>query len=456
MYPILYDKFETDFSHFGLGELVDTVSCVVTEGLNQIPSLELKYPTNGALFEQLQPEMIIKVDIGHELKEQLFIINIIDVDTNGFMIIQANHIANLLHDIMLRPQFSVANMTATDALRELSNSTIGNHDFNFISDIAGLNSLEFDLRTASCLQAGLSKVREVWGGEFTFDNFNVRLNHRRGDRANTVIEYGRNLLDLAQEQNIAETATSIYPFAVHRQSGYEDLIVTIPELVIDASNAEHFANRRVVSVDFSREFGRDEVPTVLRLRDLASQHMIDHGFGIPQVAITLSFVDLSKMAGGNALEVVNLGDTVPVRFNQLGIELNDSDAAKVVRVRWNVLMEQYDEIDLGTIRTSFSGQFNQISARVGTVGTGSGLGIVEVPEIVLSDTEPSLDAGKFWIQVVDNSIPMVANLHVNNGIAWRRLELVEFGSLRKEIDELRLKINALVGCKCNEEEEVYE
>jgi len=455
MYPILYDKFTADLrnlTHFGLGILADAISCVVTEELNGVFELEMKYPTNGALFDQLSVEHLLKVDVSLALKNQLFIIDRIDTSMNGFVVVYAEHISCLLRNIPLSPAVNLQNVNVQVALDELSRSVNANHDFNFTSNINKTGSLEFDLRTHSNLRDALSSILAVWGGEFTFNNFDVSLNQRRGVRANTVIEYGRNLLDLAQEQNIAETATSIYPFAIHRQSGYEDLIVTVPELIIDAPNAEHFANRRVVSVDFSREFGRDEVPTVESLRELASQYMVDNGFGVPQVAITLRFVDLSKMAGGNALEVVNLGDTVPVRFNQLGIELNDSDAAKVVRVRWNVLMEQYDEIDLGTIRRSFSGQFNQVSARVGTGGTGGvGLGVAEIPELVVSDTEPSLETGKLWIETVDNGIPLVVNLYVNNGIAWRQLELECFGSIRKEVDELRLKIKKIL-----KEENIYE
>ena len=36
MSPILYDKYETDFTHLGLGKLNAAISCVVVEELNGI------------------------------------------------------------------------------------------------------------------------------------------------------------------------------------------------------------------------------------------------------------------------------------------------------------------------------------------------------------------------------------------------------------------------------------
>jgi len=469
MKPILYDKFEQNLrnlEHNGLGVLSDAISCVVNEKLNGTFTIEMKYPTSGVLFDELIPEMIIKADAGHKLKNQLFVISVIDTDMNGFVTVHAEHISYQTKNIAIRPTFEVENVSAQNALNRLNQSAIGSHDFTFESNIDETNNLEFDLSTHSNLRDGLSSIIKTWGGEYTFDNFDIKLNRRRGVPSNAVIAYGRNLIDLAQEKNISETATSIYPFAIH-----DDEIITVPEFVMHSANADNFANHRVVSVDFSREFERDEGPTITRLRELANQYMVDNSFGIPQVAITLSFVDLSKMAGGSSLEAINLGDTVPIRFNKLGIELNDGAAAKVVRVRWNVLLEKYDEIDIGTIRTSFSGQFNQMSSNMTHAGGTGSMNGTDIPGIIVSETEPPLTGGKVWIQIERDVFPLlVSNLYVNHGVAWRRLELSEFGEIRMDMSVLQDKIMQLETkiqnlelpvCKCEgekylEEEEVYE
>jgi len=449
MYPILYDKCEENLrnlDHFGVGVLVDAVSCIVTEELNGVFNLEMKYPTSGASFDKLGVEMIIKADAGHKLKDQLFIINRIDTSMTGFVVVYADHISYLTQNIVIKPAFGVENVNAREALDSLSNSAASDHDFRFLSDIDDeTNSLSVDIQTHSNLRQGLGSILETWGGEYTFDNFDISLNQRRGDRANTIIEYGRNLMDFAQEENISETVTTIYPYAVYRRPGAdEDDILTVEGLVIDAPNAENLTHRRTLAVDFSREFDRDETPTESRLRELANQYMIDNGFGIPQVSITLSFVDLSNMASisGAALESVNLGDTVPVRFDKLGIMIDDDNAAKVVRVRWNVLLEHYDELDIGTIRASFSGQFNRVSSGMGVstqnrmIESGNG--------IIVSEEEPPIDSGMFWIQVVDaGSIgAMISNLYVKKGISWRRLELEIPEHLNIQLDGIRGQLSA--------------
>lgn len=50
MIPILYKEDAIDFSTFGIGVLVDTISCLVTEERNGAYELTLKYPLNGSLY----------------------------------------------------------------------------------------------------------------------------------------------------------------------------------------------------------------------------------------------------------------------------------------------------------------------------------------------------------------------------------------------------------------------
>ena len=47
MTPILFAKTETDFTHNGIGRLVDCISCEVTEERNGIYELEMQYPVIG-------------------------------------------------------------------------------------------------------------------------------------------------------------------------------------------------------------------------------------------------------------------------------------------------------------------------------------------------------------------------------------------------------------------------
>ena len=162
-------------------------------------------------------------------------------------------------------------------------------------------------------------------------------------------------------QNIANTFTSVYPYAIYRGEENER-IVTISGFVVDSEHATSFAHRRVLPVDFSREFERDTVPTEARLRELALAYIKTYGIGVPRVSISLSFVDLTKTinASGMSYERLNLCDEVPVRFEKLGIET----VARVVRVQWNVLLDQYDRVEIGETRASLGDRLREIERGV--------------------------------------------------------------------------------------------
>lgn len=55
-------------------------------------------------------------------------------------------------------------------------------------------------------------ISDTYGGEYLFDNYDIKLYANRGKQSGALIAYGRNLTDLEQEENIADTYTSIYPY----------------------------------------------------------------------------------------------------------------------------------------------------------------------------------------------------------------------------------------------------
>lgn len=60
MIPILYKANEKDFEHNGIGPLVDALSCIVTENRNGTYEAEFVYPTNGALYPQINRRLLVQ------------------------------------------------------------------------------------------------------------------------------------------------------------------------------------------------------------------------------------------------------------------------------------------------------------------------------------------------------------------------------------------------------------
>ena len=121
------------------------------------------------------------------------------------------------------------------------------------------------------------------------------------------------------------------------------------EKVIHSANAGNFPYNRTVVVDASSEF-QDE-PTVAQLRSFANNYITQTGVGVPKVSIDISFAPLwqtEEYRDIANLERVNLCDTVTVHYEKLGVDAT----AKVIRTKYDVLNERYEEIELGSAKSS--------------------------------------------------------------------------------------------------------
>ena len=356
-YPILYQAGETNFNNLGLGVLKDTVSAVVSEDLNGKFELDLVYAYNNRLSKSLVSGNIIKVDAGNILKEQLFTIAQVSKTLDGKISVHAEHVSYIMQDLTLKPKTVVYQQDAQNALKQLLNAIKEtDHGFTVVSDVSTISSSTWsvpDFKTPRDVLAGVrGSVLDNWGGEYKFDNRRISLLKQRGSYANTVIAYGRNLLDFEQETSILETYTSIYPVVVKTEKDVE-VTHTLPELAVDSQYLDKYANRKSFLVDFSDKFDDKNPYSDDKLRVLANAYIKANKVGIPKVTMTIKTLDLAKMVTedykAGRVERLDLADTVKVYFDRLGI----TTEAKVVGVKWNVLKESYDEYVLGERKATF-------------------------------------------------------------------------------------------------------
>ena len=186
-----------------------------------------------------------------------------------------------------------------------------------------------------------------------FDNYDIRLYANRGKQSGALIAYGRNLTDLEQEENIAETYTSIYPYAVVTDDNQNEIIQTLPEYYLDSEYVSNYARRKILTVDFS---GND-VTTVEQLRAKAESYFINNRIGVPKVNLKIKYVDLAKTLdyeATQAIEEVNVCDWVTIYFEEYGIKTNE----KIIKTVWDDLLQQYDSIEVGEARASLAQSIN--------------------------------------------------------------------------------------------------
>ena len=345
MIPVLHQAGSTSWESFGLGALTDAVSCKVVEERNGQYELELTYPISGQHFSDLALREIILAKPNFSDNPQPFRIYKISKPLNGIVTINAQHISYDLSGYVDSAFSAVGIQSALIALT--ANCTPYPCPFTFASDMSTATGKLDVLKPTSirALMGGAdTSILKHWHGEWSYDGYACSINANRGTDRGVTIRYGKNLTSLKQEENNASVCTGIYPFW-HNQD--TDVTVTLPEKVVNAQGTYDYV--KITPVDLSDKF--DEEPTVAQLRGAADDYIEQHDIGVPDVNLTLSFVQLEEIK-----ERVDLCDTVHVFFDALGI----SASAKCVRTEWDVLADRYSKIELGTIRTSIAGTIASI------------------------------------------------------------------------------------------------
>lgn len=384
MIPILYAKNESTFTHNGIGFLKDATKCTVTEERNGSYECSLQYPITGQWYDQITEGCIIKAKANDTSEPQLFRIYKSSKPLKGIVTYSAEHISYDLNGIPTLG-FSVKNVTPQAAITRAIQDAGLPSAFTAISDISTLNSSTVltpcSVRAILGGQAG--SVLDVWGGEFEFDNFVVKLHKHRGSDRGVSIEYGKNLKDLKQEANIADCYTHLMPYARYSQYGEGDekieVYVYLSEKVLPLNNAENIGHSKAYIMDFTDRFGEGEAVTEEALRVKATAYAAAAELGVPKVNITVSFIQLwqtEEYKNIAPLERVMMCDTVAVRFSKLGVTAR----AKVIKTTYNTLEEKYDSVELGDAKSSFADTVNKQQAAIEEIKTSVQKGQAEATE----------------------------------------------------------------------------
>ena len=363
MIPILYAKNASAFGNNGIGHLKDAISCKVTEERNGAYTLTLQYPIGGAWYESITEGSIIKAKANETSELQLFRVYKSSKPMKGVVTFYAEHISYDLKGLPLALLF-MTDTTAEAALNAGFAACLLPHRFTGRSDITTLNKINItkprSLRNFCGGEAG--SVLSVWGGEFEFDNFTVWIHRRRGANNGVVIRYGKNLTDAKQERNISACYTHFCPYAIKKTETRNEAgeviesteeTITLPEGVIELINPENIGHSRALTLDISDKFADGEELNVENLRTHAEEYIESHKLGVPNVNITLSFMQIwhsPEYAESAWFERVALCDTVTVFFEDLGINAE----AKVIKTEYDTLEERFSKLEVGDAKSNLT------------------------------------------------------------------------------------------------------
>ena len=363
MIPILFAANATNFTTNGIGRLSDAISCIVHEARNGEFELEMEYPVDGAHYSDIVHSAIIVAKPSARRSNQAFRIYKITKPMRGTVTVLAQHISYQLSWIPVSP-FTAANLT--NALAYFKSMSAESNPFSFSADFTSDNDFAVPIPTSirSYMGGRAGSILDIYGGEWLFDNYAVRLCRARGEDNGYTIQYGKNLTDLTQEESILDTYTGIYPYW-----GSEGTTVTLTEKVLHASTAANYPYQRTMVLDCSDAF--DGMPTEAELRTYAQSYITRNNIGIPAVNLTIDFVNLPDTEEYKdiitGVQNIDLCDTVTVIFSKLGI----SEHAKVVDIVWNVLAERYNSIQVGNVRSTLSGTIEDTIKSADAAATAS-------------------------------------------------------------------------------------
>ena len=360
MIPILYDPLETQFDSNGIGLLTDAISCIVEEERNGSFELTLQYPQEGRLAEHITEDAVIKAKPNDKDDDQLFRIYKSGKPIGGVNTYYAEHISYELNmNPVCRPKISGKN--AQEAITQLLEEAVVENNYTAWSDITTRNSTQIDdvLSVRNILGGTEGSILDVWGGEYQFDNFIVKLHKSRGSDTGATIRYGKNLISAEQERNIGDVITAIFPYCYYtpeKEEGATEepdpVFVSLPEKFINTPNAGKYARLKCAPMDFSDEFEDGVIVSEEMLRKVAKAYT-ESGIDEPKISIKATFQNLKKTKDYEniqALETIGICDTVTVMIEKLGIEVK----AKIVKYSYDSIKERFDSVEIGEPKTNLT------------------------------------------------------------------------------------------------------
>lgn len=458
MRPILFSKDEQSFDTYGLGEL-DVTKGNVTRERNGNYTLYAEIPVNDPMVSILQKEMKLKVDAGLRTKNQTIEISRIVKDSSNIVKIYGQHISHKLKYMALRNATAFAG-SAYSALAIWKGALIGDLRFDVWSDIQTTANGVFDISKMENARQALGGVEgsilDIYGGEYEFDNMTVRLHKQLGRTAPTVLEYGRNILSAESDETIESSYTSVLPFATYTpdkpegdtsDSQPDPITVTIPEDYVDSKYKALYAHRRIKVVDFSSEFKSDsknkDIPTVEKLRKMATDYMERNAIGKPKFNTKIEYADLAKTldyADRGWIEEVELCDIVPVYYPQIGLT---DETLEITTITYDFVNERNESVEFGDIGTNVRATMQSgLAGKVDDIAKAQQDFENSLPDYLLN-----AQGNKVWYNQPDDKEHKVGDIwfekngiydrmYVWNGEMWeKRIDTEDIDKVKKEVDK---------------------
>ena len=377
MIPILYEANETSFTSLGIGPLGDAIKCTVTEELNGEYELEMTYPVSGIHYSDLVEDRLIYAVPFEGGAKQIFKIYQIEKPLDGEVIVRAEHIHYLLNKMVVMP-FSAS--TVAEAISKIQGHVVDSCPFTFTTDrtTAAQFKMVTPIECGKLLGGVEGSILDVFGtGDYEFNNFNVILHANRGVDSGVTVRYGKNMTELNSSVDTTNVYTGVIPF----YKDTEDNVTYADGYAVWSDHKTDYVYPMAKVLDLSSEFDAEREaweqeqsesetpseesykPSSAELIAKARDYLTKNAGWSKSNNIKVSFVNLwqtDEYADIASLERVKMCDTVTVIYQKLGVKVTK----KVIKTVYNVLLERYDSIELGSPSTTLAKEVASTSAAI--------------------------------------------------------------------------------------------
>lgn len=363
MIPKLYDSFDivnaNGVSDF-LGSITHCKKCMVTEVRNQEYTLSLETTVNDPVADLLLSQRIIAAKANPKDPIQYFVIEKTERSLSGIIKVSAKHVKDFACQFVSEGDTVPTDIPTTYNLSPSGvwDKLFGNDGgvpyipdtcpFTFTSDITtkadfylGFNN---PVTLGSILGGTEGSIRDLYSGEYKYDNYSISYLSSRGVVSGYALRYGQNISSAKQTEDSSQTYTHILPYcSVSRTDGKYIYVFSplyaIPNsecrtkktFVLDCSDAAEGYQIGIRGEHYS------EVQAVIT--SYAAQYAKSNGIGKIDVSI-----EVTTRAELDAMLRLGLCDTVKVVLDDFGI----TTTAKITSVTYNTLMERWEKMIVGT------------------------------------------------------------------------------------------------------------
>lgn len=351
MTPILFPSSSTSFTTQGIGRLADALSCVVTEERNGEYEIEMTYPISGVNFSDIAVQNIILAKPNTHDDPQPFRIYSITKPLDGICTINARHISYDLTGVIVTSPPALSATNAGAALSTMASHCSGIGNFTFTSDNA--TTAQWSCKrpyTFRQMMGGVEgSILDIFGGEYQYNVWEVANKADRGADRGFTIRYGKNLVDINQEEQCSNVYTGV------QLVWQKDDAVTVSSIIPTGITLGYDRN---LLVDISDQTEEDPGAGI---DDLAAEYIDTHQMTTPQVSLKVSFEQI------DFAERVTLCDTVTVYFESLGVNAK----AKVIRTVYDTLLERYTSLEIGSVRSNLATTITEVQKEAEAAPTRS-------------------------------------------------------------------------------------